>query len=118
MSDASEITTTAPAPAPVKPGWKTSELYLHLAAIILSACFAAGVIPASGPVAQIAAIAAVVLTSLGYSVSRTIAKRPPPAPASATGEAIAVRELVEQHRLLASELGRLRASSSDATASR
>lgn len=55
---------------PKKPGWKTSELWLGVVASLLSTFFAAGVIPSSGVVAQVAVIAAFALTSLGYTVTR------------------------------------------------
>lgn len=63
-----------PAPAPVKPGHRTSEFYVHWAAIILSALFAADVIPTSGLAAKLAAMACSILLSLGYTVSRTVIK--------------------------------------------
>lgn len=69
--------TPAPAPAPAtdpKPGYKTSEFWLKLAAIALTALFASGVIPTSGPAATITAIAATMLGALGYTVSRSLVK--------------------------------------------
>lgn len=59
---------------PVKPGWKTTEFWLSLAAKLLGAAFATGLIGDGGEVARIAGIAAIVLTTLGYQVSRTIVK--------------------------------------------
>lgn len=61
-------------PTPVKPGWQTTEWYLSLAAMLLTALYASGVIPTGGLPATIAAIAATVLTALGYKVSRTLIK--------------------------------------------
>lgn len=61
-------TTTA------KPGWQTSEFWLKLAAILLTALYASGVIPTTGPLAQALAIGATILGALGYTVSRTMAK--------------------------------------------
>jgi hypothetical protein len=70
-----EPTTSPPSPVtPPKPGWKTSELWLKVAAIALSALFASGVIPTSGPVAQVTAIAATMLGALGYTVARSYVK--------------------------------------------
>jgi hypothetical protein len=69
MSD----TVTDPVPA-AKPGYKTTEFWLKLAAILLTALFASGVIPTSGPVATVTAIAATMLGALGYTVARTFAK--------------------------------------------
>lgn len=74
------INTTTPAiteigtPPPVKPGWQTSEFRLGVAAFALTALYASGVIPTSGPWASVAAIAATILGSLGYTVSRTLVK--------------------------------------------
>lgn len=59
---------------PVKPGYLTTEFWLKVAALILTALFASGVIPTSGPAAQITAIAATILGALGYTVSRTMVK--------------------------------------------
>jgi hypothetical protein len=64
-------TTTTSSP---KPGWQTSEFYMKLGAILLTALFASGVIPTSGPAATIAAIAATMLGAIGYTVSRSIVK--------------------------------------------
>ena len=57
-----------------KPGYKTTEFWLKMAAILLTALYASGVIPTSGPPAQITAIAATILGALGYTVSRTWVK--------------------------------------------
>lgn len=64
---------TVEAPPP-RPGFKTSEFWLKVAAFALTALFASGVIPTSGTVAQVAAIAATMLGALGYTVSRTLVK--------------------------------------------
>lgn len=69
--------TSNPVPAPpavVTPGWHTSEFWLKVAAFVLTALFASGVIPTSGPIAQVAAIAATMLGALGYTVARTMLK--------------------------------------------
>lgn len=72
--------TPNPVPAPppaatvVTPGWKTSEFRLKVAAFILTALFASGIIPTTGPVAQVAAIAATMLGALGYTVARSFVK--------------------------------------------
>lgn len=72
---------STPAPAPANdnspapsPGWRTSEFWLKLAAILLTALFASGVIPTSGTVATVTAIAATMLGALGYTVSRSMVK--------------------------------------------
>lgn len=72
--------TPNPVPAPpptatvVTPGFRTSEFWLKVAAIALTALFASGVIPTSGPVATVAAIAATMLGALGYTVARSFVK--------------------------------------------
>lgn len=60
-------------PAPVKPGYKTTEFWLSLAATILSALFASGALTNNTALA-IAGMAATVLTALGYKVSRAMVK--------------------------------------------
>ena len=64
----------ATAPTPPKPGYKTTEFWLKVAAFALTALYASGVIPTSGSAAAIAAIAATMLGSLGYTVARTLTK--------------------------------------------
>jgi hypothetical protein len=63
-----------PDPTPVKPGYQTTEFWLKCAALVLTALFASGIIPTSGTVATVAAIAATMLGALGYTVSRTMLK--------------------------------------------
>lgn len=58
---------------PAKPGYKTTEFWLKLAALLLTAVFASGALTNSTALA-IAGIAATVLTALGYTVSRTMVK--------------------------------------------
>lgn len=58
----------------VTPGYKTSEFWLKLVALLLTFCYSTGVIPTSGTTAQIAAIAATILTALGYAVVRSQVK--------------------------------------------
>lgn len=55
---------------PATPGIKTSEFWLNLLAVLLTALFAADVIPTGTTLGKAIAIAATVLTSLGYTVSR------------------------------------------------
>jgi hypothetical protein len=78
MVDTTTATAAAPIPdsttSSVKPGYKTSEFWLKLGALVLTALFASGVIPTSGPVAQVAAIAATMLGALGYTVTRSMVK--------------------------------------------
>jgi hypothetical protein len=67
------MTDIAP-PTPVKPGWQTTEFWMKLAAIALTALFASGIIPTTGTAASVAAIAATMLGALGYTVSRSLVK--------------------------------------------
>jgi hypothetical protein len=64
-----QISSTTP-----KPGWQTTEFWMKIAAFVLTALFASGAIPTSGPVAQVAAIAATMLGALGYTVGRSLVK--------------------------------------------
>jgi hypothetical protein len=73
-TDTTKATTPAPVTTPVKPGYRTTEFWLHAFAIALSALFASGAIPTAGTVATIALIAAAELSALGYTVSRTMVK--------------------------------------------
>ena len=57
-----------------KPGSLTTEFWLKIAALVLTALFASGVIPTTGPAAQIAAISATILGALGYTVGRSLVK--------------------------------------------
>lgn len=53
-----------------KPGYKTTEFWLTLAATVLSLVFASGALGAGGVDLQIAGIIASVLGALGYTVTR------------------------------------------------
>lgn len=61
-------------PAPVKPGYKTTEFWLAFAAMLLSAAYASGIISDGTTAAKVAAFVAMTLTGLGYTVSRTMVK--------------------------------------------
>jgi hypothetical protein len=58
----------------LKPGYKTTEFWLSLAAMVLGAIYSSGAISDSGTAAKIAGLAASVLGALGYAVSRGLAK--------------------------------------------
>ncbi len=68
MADETTTTTT-------KPGYKTTEFYLSLAATLLSTLFASGVLGSGGTDLAIAGLLASALTAAGYSVSRGNAKK-------------------------------------------
>jgi len=76
-SIAHEDIVTTFAPIPVKPGWQTSEFWLKIAAIALSALFASGALTNNTALA-IAGMAASILGALGYTVSRTLVKTAAP----------------------------------------
>jgi len=71
--DASTPTTTDVVTVETKPGWKTTEFWLSLSAVLLSALYASGAMTNSTMLA-VAGVAASVLTALGYAVSRGMAK--------------------------------------------
>lgn len=57
-----------------KPGWKTTEYWLSVAALVIGALIAADVFPADSSGMKVLVLMASVLTSLGYTVSRGIIK--------------------------------------------
>jgi hypothetical protein len=66
--------TTAVTTKPTTPGWKTSEFWKGIAAMVLSALFASGAITNS-TVLAIMGMAATALVAMGYTVSRTLIKK-------------------------------------------
>lgn len=58
----------------VTPGFRSSEFWLSLAAMVVNALFAAG-LPDDSVIMRVAALAAVALNALGYTVARTSTKR-------------------------------------------
>lgn len=58
---------------PTKPGFKTSEFWLKVGAMALTAAYASGALTNNTALA-IAGIAATILGALGYTVSRTMIK--------------------------------------------
>lgn len=65
----STTTTTS-----VTPGWKTSEFWVKIVALIVSTLLASGVIPTTGVWAQVTAIAVTILGAMGYTVGRSMVK--------------------------------------------
>tara|TARA_R100001443_G_scaffold87312_1_gene93841 strand:+ start:412 stop:609 length:198 start_codon:yes stop_codon:yes gene_type:complete len=59
----------------MKPGYKTTEFWLSIAATALGAVVAADVIPSEGVWAQAVAIAASALVALGYTGARMTLKK-------------------------------------------
>ena len=71
----------------MKPGYRTTEFWLTLAANILGSFLASGVIETDSQAMRICGVAAMILTSMGYSVSRGMAKgSTPPASGPAPGD--------------------------------
>ena len=66
--------TTVPATTTPTKGIKTSEFWLALAAMLLTALFASGLVPSGGPWDKALAFIAAALTSAGYSVGRSMVK--------------------------------------------
>lgn len=60
---------------PEKPGWKTSEFWLNLAAVIVAYLLTTDLGEGDNWVAKGLAIVATVLAALGYTASRTLVKR-------------------------------------------
>lgn len=60
--------------ANIKPGWKTTEFWLKLLAMLLTALYASGVISTGSQAENVVAIVATILGTLGYTVSRSLVK--------------------------------------------
>lgn len=58
----------------MKPGWKTTEFWLSLAALFIGAIVASGIVPATGPWSQVVGIITSVLGALGYTAARGFSK--------------------------------------------
>ncbi len=56
------------------PGIKTTEFWLTLAAVLLSAMLTANILPSGGLWEKIVSLALAVLATLGYQASRAIVK--------------------------------------------
>ena len=69
-ASASSVTTTIS----VKPGYKTTEFWLSLIAVVLGALVSQGVFANGSEAAKVAGIALIALASLGYTASRAMVK--------------------------------------------
>lgn len=58
----------------MKPGWKTSEFWLALVALVISEATATGLLPSEGAWQRAAATVAGVLAALGYGAQRARVK--------------------------------------------
>ena len=61
----------------MKPGVKTTEFYMTLAAQVFGAVLASGAIPSEGPWLQLAGAVSAGLAAWGYTHSRGLAKSAP-----------------------------------------
>ena len=59
----------------VKPGYKTTEFWLSLTAILVGAAIASGVFPVDSNGDKLLGLVATVLSSVGYTVSRSLVKK-------------------------------------------
>ena len=59
-----------------KVGWKTSEFWLTLVAVLIGALAASGAIVETSMVGKIVGVAGSVLAAMGYTYSRSIVKAP------------------------------------------
>jgi hypothetical protein len=57
-----------------KPGYKTTEFYLSLCALVCGTIMASGAVSDTGTIAKICGGVLSVLAALGYTVSRTVVK--------------------------------------------
>jgi hypothetical protein len=62
-------------PTDPKPGYKTTEFWLAALASLVGLLFAADIFPAESQGEKFLGLAAMVLSSLGYTVSRTMVKK-------------------------------------------
>lgn len=59
----------------MKPGYKTTEFWLTSVAALLGLLFASGAISDGSQIDKVLGMAATVLSGMGYSVSRGLAKK-------------------------------------------
>lgn len=78
MPDPTPTTALDPTPMtavlPHKPGYATTEFYLSLLAMMIGAATVCGLVPTEGPWPKVAAFVTMVLSSLGYTWSRSQVK--------------------------------------------
>ena len=61
----------------MKPGYKTTEFWLILLAILLGAFVASGLLPSDHVAVKVAGMVTTVLAALGYTAGRSVVKRTP-----------------------------------------
>jgi hypothetical protein len=69
----SEETNTTP--VATKPGYKTTEFWLTAGATFVGLAIASGIVPETGVWPKIVGLVVAAFTSMGYTVSRGIAKK-------------------------------------------
>lgn len=67
-------TTPTTPPSVTKPGYKTTEFWLSLAATLIGLVAASGIIPETGPWTQIIGLITSTLGALGYTAARASTK--------------------------------------------
>jgi hypothetical protein len=58
-----------------KPGYKTTEFWMAIAAFVVSALYGSGVIAEGTALDKALSVGAMILASMGYAVSRGLAKK-------------------------------------------
>jgi len=75
MSEPTTSTTTAT--STLKPGWKTTEFWLSLLAVVLGALLTSGLLADGSQAIRIVGLGATVLGALGYTGARAMLKKAP-----------------------------------------
>ena len=70
-----QVATGGSERAVVKPGYKTSEFWLTCLATLVGMAIASGMVPETGVWPRVVALVTAALTSMGYTVSRGMAKK-------------------------------------------
>ena len=58
-----------------RPGYKTTEFWFTVAAMVVSSLYASGAVDAGTPVDQMLGLLGNILAAMGYQISRGLAKR-------------------------------------------
>jgi len=59
----------------IKAGWKTTEFWFSLVTAIVGGLLSSGIFPESSTSMKLLGLAAMILSGLGYTLSRTVAKK-------------------------------------------
>lgn len=71
----SDEVVAVPVPVPPKPGYKTTEFWLTAVATFVGLIMASDIIPSDGIWPKITGLVVALLSSMGYTVSRGMAKK-------------------------------------------